>query len=457
MSRISNAKQFAARVVKRGQEPLDDEESRNQANDILEEFNIDLDVRVKDNVYTPEKVSNVLFNVSRPTGYKTDEVEKFVDDTEYSIAYYIEYIEDKNEDIHQLANEINQLRTNIENYRAQISLHRARGVAVVDENGEYVKEKISGNQEEEDESSNENTLQLEEEITNLTEQLQAKTDEFEELVTNNQELQNYADQIETYSSQLEQRLSEIEEAGEATQEYEQVYEDEDMDSLNDFVDENGGGLQEEYIDEAQEQYLDADLSDDVATLQEQIKEFNNWGDEMEKTLLEATEAKESAETELEQLREELQHHADTGDLDALQEELNTTTEQFNISEAEKTELYKKYEEVANTVTQQTEHITGMEDYANSLEEENERLENENKDKDKTIRELQREIKSMKREHTPEPRAELDSDRYGTQKPREQEVPDKAPTRARKQAPPPPPSSSKKKLSLKDIMSSELDD
>ena len=70
-------------------------------------------MRVKDNVYTPEKVSNVLFNVSRPTGYKTDEVEKFVDDTEYSIAYYIEYIEDKNGDIHQLANEINQLRTNI--------------------------------------------------------------------------------------------------------------------------------------------------------------------------------------------------------------------------------------------------------------------------------------------------------------------------------------------------------
>lgn len=455
MSRISNAKQFAARVVKRGQETLDDEESRNQANDILEEFNIDLDVRVKDNVYTPEKVSNVLFNVSRPTGYKTDEVEKFVDDTEYSIAYYIEYIEDKNEDIHQLANEINQLRTNIENYRAQISLHRARGVAVVDENGEYVKEKVSEAKAEDEDESSENTLHLEEEINNLTEQLQTKTAEFEELVVNNQELQNYADQIEAYSSQLEQRLTEMEEAGVATQEYEQV---EDMESLNDFVDENNGGLQEEYIGEVQAQYLDADLSDDVATLQEQIKEFNSWGDEMEKTLLEATEARESAETELEQLREELQHHADTGDLDALQEELTTTTEQFNISEAEKTELYKKYEEVANTVTQQTGHITGMEEYANSLEEENERLEEENKAKDKTIRELQREIKSMKREHTPDPRAELDSDRYGTQKPKEQAVPEKAPTRARKQAPPPPPpQSSKKKLSLKDIMSSELDD
>lgn len=453
MKKIPSAKQLKDEIatrVRRGQGTDDMDERIEQANGILEEFNIDLEVRVKEDVYTPEKVSNVLFNVSKPTGYKTDEVEKFVDDTEYSIAYYIEYIEDKNDDIHKLANEINQLRTQIENHRAQIALHRARGVAVVDENGEYVKEKVKSPQEQE--SNSEELHQLEEEVNNLNNQLEEKTQEYKELVSSYDELQSYVEQIEEYSASLETRIEELE-AGVQVQEYDEEYAN--ADDLEDFVDDSPQEY-DEFTDETQEM----ELTTDVAALQQQIEEFNNWGDEMEQNLLQVTEAKELAEEELAQARAELEKYSEVGDIDGVQEEIATLTEQFNISEAEKTELYKQYEEVANTVTEQAEHISQMEEYATTLEEANSNLEEDNKEKDRIIKELQREIKTLKREHSPASRVELDSDRYGTHKPRAKEPveePRTAPTRARRQAPAPAPKPKAKRLSMEDIMSSELDD
>lgn len=450
MKKLPNAKQLKEGItsrVKRGQEVMDDEETIDQANDILEEFNIDLSVKVKEDVYTPEKVSSVLFSISKPQGYKTDEVEKFVDETEYSIEYYIQYIEDKNEDIYTLANEVNQLRTQIENYRAQIALHRARGVAVVDDKGEFVKEKVIKN----DSSNQDNdidTSHFEDEINNLTLQLNDKLEELQILQEDYDTLQEYVTQMETYSAELEEKLSEnvSGEESEYEEDTEQYFDDENLD---DFIDEENN----EFADE----YNELELSTDVQELQKQIEEFNVWGDEMEQNLLEATEARERAEEELENLQAEFEEQQKAGNSTELQHELEDLTEKFSVSEAEKTELYNEYEEVANTVNQQTEHITKMEEYATSLEQEIERLEKEQKNKDNIIAKLKKEIKDLQN-NTADEEIELDSDRnrrsHSPVRQQEKENSQPKPTRAKKSE---FPSQNKRKLTPQDILSSELDD
>lgn len=390
MTRPKSLKSGLSSVVKRAPKQDDDQDALKQAEDILEEFGIDLDVKVERGVLTPEAIDSVTFDTTQPWGSHPEQVDDFVNQTKKSIDSYIRLVERKNQDLHRLINEINQSRTDIENYKYQIQMVKAGGVAVVNENGEYVTEEVSVNS-----SKGQDREALQQEVDRLTEEVQALTEECDDLRAQVEEMTAYADKMEAYSRELEEQL----ESGSYTQDEQ------------DFVDSQVDDFVGQHVEESE--YDEGVVSEDVEALKQQLAEFDAYADKMEADVEELKRSNEELQEQIvqweeyaNQLQEGNSEEGDPERVAELTEELYTLQEQFRTSEKEKSELYDNYQAAIAQNQEYEEHIAQMEEYADQLEKANEKLEDEKK-------QIRVELDSDRRKTSVNPNAEEDMEAMNT--------------------------------------------
>lgn len=109
-------------------------------NDVLEQFRIPAYTELEDDILTPSKLSKVQFNVSTPRGFSFKQVEAYHTSVTKSVKRYIDLLERRDKDVHKLATEVDKYRTDVQNVRFQLELLQGSGQALVNDEGEYLKE-----------------------------------------------------------------------------------------------------------------------------------------------------------------------------------------------------------------------------------------------------------------------------------------------------------------------------
>lgn len=429
IQRAGDIKNKVSSAIKRGQRFREDEEQNEQNQNILDEFGVDIDIIVGKNILLPETVDAVVFSESEPRGFNYDDVEAFVEEAKTSIEYYIQLISDKNWGIRKLATEINENRTNIEDLKYQLQIHRGKGVAQVDDDGNYLTEESAATSSGDANTASEELSTLEAELTErenenqaLQEELSKNQETIEALQYDLQEIQKYADELEEYINAITEGSDD--EYEDSDEEYEETGEEAQADGDDLWSD-------DDYYDEYDETALEAgipgdDLDDEEeVSAQQQLEELSAWGDEMEAALRameeqnnELQEALDTAQAQIDELKESGQVQDQRDDIiEELTNDNLAIREQFKISEGEKEELYARYEEAVEIAQTQETHINELNDYIDQLEKENQKL----VDKANNVR------------------VELDSDRYPTkqvpqpkQTPQQKTEPKKAPLPKREQ-------------------------
>ncbi|MBC9707532.1 MAG: hypothetical protein H9W81_21940 [Enterococcus sp.] len=117
-----------------------DDELSNAQNDVLEQFRIPAHTELEDDMLTPSKLSRVQFNESTPRGFSFKQVEAYHTSVTKSIKRYIDLLERRDRDVHKLATEVDKYRTDVQNVRFQLELLQGSGQALVNDDGEYLKE-----------------------------------------------------------------------------------------------------------------------------------------------------------------------------------------------------------------------------------------------------------------------------------------------------------------------------
>ena len=118
-----------------------DKNSGSPEHDVLEQYRIDVNTELNDDIITPSKLNKVRFGVTQPKGFSFKQVEAFHTEVTKSIQWYIATLEKRDRDVHKLATEIDKYKTDVQNTRFQLEvLQGMGGQAMVDETGAYVTE-----------------------------------------------------------------------------------------------------------------------------------------------------------------------------------------------------------------------------------------------------------------------------------------------------------------------------
>lgn len=117
-----------------------DDELNSAQNDVLEQFRIPAHTELEEDILTPSKLSKVQFNESTPRGFSFKQVEAYHTSVTKSVKRYIDLLERRDKDVHKLATEVDKYRTDVQNVRFQLELLQGSGQALVNEDGEYLKE-----------------------------------------------------------------------------------------------------------------------------------------------------------------------------------------------------------------------------------------------------------------------------------------------------------------------------
>lgn len=359
-------------VVKRGQRKPEDQDNIEQTHDILEEFGVDTGVYIDDNILTPDAVDAAEFSESEPRGFHYEDVEEFVERTSKSIRYYIKMIEDKNWGIHTLASEINEQRTAIDNLKFQLQIHRAKGVALVDEDGEYVTQENSVKAQ----SHQTDDTELQNRINDLEQELQSKETEASELNSTVEDLTATVEQLQSDLQQLQEYADSLDEYIDSLDSGEEE-EEETTDEDYAVDDEDYQADAESYFDETVQLPAITDEEDEVS-LQQQLDELSVWGDQMQEALTALEEENTKLQSDLEKAQGQVAELQEKGQLqddrDSIIEELTNENyeikEQFKISEEEKEKLYHIYEESMSEMKKQESHIIELNEYIDELESQN---------------------------------------------------------------------------------------
>lgn len=462
IQRAGDIKNRVSSAIKRGQRhSAEDEEQNEQNQNILDEFGVDTEIIVSKDILLPETVDAVAFSESEPRGFNYDDVEAFVDEAKHSIEYYIQLIHDKNWGIHKLATEINENRTNIEDLKYQLQIHRGKGVAEVDEEGNYItydpNEDTSADTEglqQELNSLESDLVAKEEEISSLSHEVSTLQETIENLQSDLQQIQDYADELEVYINSIAPEESseedtyeneEYDENSEDDDQYEEDYDEYDENSSDDDYEED----YDEYSADGEEFLSEEELDEDEVSAQQQLLELSAWGDEMEAALRALEDQNTELQQELETAQAQIDELKESGQVqdkrDDIIEELTndnlTIREQFKISEEEKEALYAQYQEAVETTQVQETHINELNAYIDQLESENQKL----KDKANNVR------------------VELDSDRYPSTHTQQKQVPTRkqsTPAPRQRQQPPPPQKQEEKRrvmFSADDLLAPEIDE
>lgn len=179
--------------------------------DILELLQIPATFEIESDVYLPEDLKKISFNVQVPQGYDMGEVNTFVSRTKMSITRLVELLKLRNEHIAKLATTVDRLQVDVSNMRFQSEVSNGINVmATTDYDTEelasenyQLKQTIKTLQEELEGSLGVST-DTEMAVTER-EQLTMLQDEISILQRENQELQDEVYQLKTENSVLSEQ------------------------------------------------------------------------------------------------------------------------------------------------------------------------------------------------------------------------------------------------------------
>ena len=135
MGFLDKAKKAAGKVSQQRQ-PAEDAPSapastdaNRKVEDVLQLMQIPATFEIPADVFLPEDLKDVRFDVQVPSGYDTAQVTKFVTQARTSIRFLVELLKRRNEDVAKLATTIDRLQVDANNLRFENEI--ANGVSLI--------------------------------------------------------------------------------------------------------------------------------------------------------------------------------------------------------------------------------------------------------------------------------------------------------------------------------------
>lgn len=119
----------------RAEEPLNSDSSDvpsikdNVAQDVLELLGIPSTFEIEEDVFLPEDLMDIRFNMQKPMGYDMGEVQNFVSRVKVSVARFVELLELRNKHVMELATTVDKLQIDVNNIKFQAEL--ANGINII--------------------------------------------------------------------------------------------------------------------------------------------------------------------------------------------------------------------------------------------------------------------------------------------------------------------------------------
>lgn len=107
----------------------DKKASDEKVKDVLELLNIPITFEIESDVFLPDDLKNVSFDIQVPQGYEIGEVNTFVSRTKISINRLVELLKQRNEHIAKLATMVDRLQVDVNNMKFQNEV--ANGINVM--------------------------------------------------------------------------------------------------------------------------------------------------------------------------------------------------------------------------------------------------------------------------------------------------------------------------------------
>lgn len=107
----------------------DKKEQDEKVKDVLELLNIPITFEIESDVFLPEDLKEVSFDVQVPQGYEIGEVNTFVSRTKISISRLVDLLKQRNEHIAKLATMVDRLQVDVNNMKFQNEV--ANGINVM--------------------------------------------------------------------------------------------------------------------------------------------------------------------------------------------------------------------------------------------------------------------------------------------------------------------------------------
>jgi len=128
---ISETKDFIAekQEVERSERHPDKKGKEEVVKDILEVLNIPITFEIESDVYLPEDLKDISFDLQVPQGYEIGEVNTFVSRVKVSINRLVDLLKQRNEHVAKLASMVDRLQVDVNNMKFQNEV--ANGINVM--------------------------------------------------------------------------------------------------------------------------------------------------------------------------------------------------------------------------------------------------------------------------------------------------------------------------------------
>lgn len=101
----------------------------NRVQDVLDVMGVSPTFSIPTDVFMPDDLGNVSFDMQAPVGYESGQVISFVEKTRITVQHYVDLLQKRNEDVAKLASMVDKLQVNMNNLRYSNEI--AQGVNVV--------------------------------------------------------------------------------------------------------------------------------------------------------------------------------------------------------------------------------------------------------------------------------------------------------------------------------------